>query len=127
MLTSAAIAQALSKQPLAYVKQSLPSARARKAIIAVLIVAQMSLSAGCVRLPRRNVTSNTTSTQITINLNTASIEELESLPGIGEAIAERIVAHREQYGPFRRPEHLMMVQGISDQKFRAIRSKIRAE
>ncbi|MEK6283745.1 MAG: helix-hairpin-helix domain-containing protein [Acidobacteriota bacterium] len=59
-----------------------------------------------------------------INVNTASVQELETLPGIGKGIAERIVAHREQYGPFRRPEHLMMVRGISDQKFRAIRSKI---
>lgn len=57
-------------------------------------------------------------------MNTASSQELERLPGIGKVIAERIVAHREQYGPFRRAEHLMMVRGISDRKFRAIRSLI---
>lgn len=39
-------------------------------------------------------------------------------------MAERIVAHRAQYGPFRRAEHLMMVRGISDRKFRAIQSMI---
>ncbi len=39
-------------------------------------------------------------------------------------MAERIVAHREKYGPFRRPEHLMMVRGISDKKFREIQSLI---
>jgi competence protein ComEA len=62
-----------------------------------------------------------------ININTASSQELEKLPGIGEGIAERIVAHRQQYGPFRRPEHLMMVRGISDQKFRELRTLIVVE
>jgi len=59
-----------------------------------------------------------------INLNTATAAELETLPGVGKVIAERIVAHREQYGPFRRPEHLMMVRGISDNKFRQLRSLV---
>jgi competence protein ComEA len=62
-----------------------------------------------------------------ININTASRHELEKLPGVGSGIAERIVAHREQYGPFRRAEHLMMVRGISDQKFRELRPMIVVE
>jgi competence protein ComEA len=62
-----------------------------------------------------------------MNINTASLQELEKLPGIGEVMAERIVAHRAQYGPFRRAEHLMMVRGISDRKFRAIQSMISVE
>jgi competence protein ComEA len=59
-----------------------------------------------------------------IDLNAATAAELEKLPGIGKTVAERIVSHREQYGAFRRPEHLMMVRGISEQKFRAIRHRI---
>jgi competence ComEA-like helix-hairpin-helix protein len=59
-----------------------------------------------------------------ININTASAAELETLPGIGKATAERIIAHRERYGPFRRVEHLLMVRGISDGKFRALRPMI---
>ena len=55
-----------------------------------------------------------------VNINTASIGELEKLPGVGKVMAERIVTHREQYGPFRRAEHLIMVQGMSDNKFRKI-------
>jgi competence protein ComEA len=62
-----------------------------------------------------------------INLNTASIDELETLPGIGRVIAERIVAYRTQFGPFRRPEHLMMVRGISDRKFREIQMLVSVE
>ena len=57
-----------------------------------------------------------------ININTASAIELEALPGVGNVLAERIVAHREQYGAFRRVEYLMIVRGFSDHKFRALRS-----
>ena len=62
-----------------------------------------------------------------INVNTAPATELEKLPGIGKALAERIVAHREQYGPFRRAEHLMMVRGISERKFRELQPLVRVE
>ena len=62
-----------------------------------------------------------------IDINTASPQELEKLPGVGWGIAERIVAHREQYGHFRRAEHLMMVRGISDRKFRQLRAMIVVE
>lgn len=59
-----------------------------------------------------------------INVNTALANELETLPGIGQALAERIIEHREKYGPFRRPEHLIIVRGISDKRFRALRELI---
>ena len=62
-----------------------------------------------------------------VNINTASVKELEKLPGIGKGLAERIVEHREKYGPFRRPEHLIMVGRISDKRFRALRDLITVE
>jgi len=62
-----------------------------------------------------------------ININTASANELETLPGIGEALAARIIEHREKYGPFRRPEHLIIVRGISDKRFQALRDLITVE
>jgi competence protein ComEA len=62
-----------------------------------------------------------------ININTASIKELETLSGIGKGLAERIVEHREKYGLFRRSEHLIMVRGISDKRFRALRDSITVE
>jgi competence ComEA-like helix-hairpin-helix protein len=48
-------------------------------------------------------------------------------PGVGKIMAEQIVAYREQYGSFRRIEHLMMVHGFSDHKFRALRELITVE
>ncbi len=50
-----------------------------------------------------------------VNINTATLEELEALPSIGEVIAQRIIAYREQNGPFRSVDDLIHVQGISDQ------------
>ncbi len=60
-----------------------------------------------------------------INLNTASIEELDRLPNIGRKTAESIVAFREENGPFRRPEQLMLIRGVSETRFIEIRDLIR--
>jgi competence ComEA-like helix-hairpin-helix protein len=62
-----------------------------------------------------------------ININTASAEELAKLPQIGERFAKKIVEYRETYGPFRRPEHLMLVEGINDKKFRLIKDLVKTE
>lgn len=47
-----------------------------------------------------------------LNINTATVEELTMLPGIGETIAERIVAYRMENGPFTAPEDLLNVEDI---------------
>ena len=62
-----------------------------------------------------------------ININTATAAELEKLPGIGAKTAEKIIEYRERSGKFRRPEHLLLIEGISDKKFRRIRSLIKVE
>jgi len=63
----------------------------------------------------------------TININTASSEELQRIPHIGPSLARKVIEHREEHGPFKRPEELMQVQGISDVRFRRIRHLIRVE
>jgi competence ComEA-like helix-hairpin-helix protein len=60
------------------------------------------------------------STNGCVNLNTATVEQLMPLPGIGEVMSRKIIAHREQYGPFRRPEDLIIIEGFSEQKYRRI-------
>src|SRR5688500_387947 len=62
-----------------------------------------------------------------ININRAPAKELEALPGIGRGLAQRIVEHRDKYGPFRRAEHLMMVRGISETRFHAVRDLVTVE
>jgi competence protein ComEA len=59
-----------------------------------------------------------------INLNTATPEELELLPGIGEVTARRIVEFREENGPFRSIDDLIHVQGISDRTIDAFRDQV---
>lgn len=59
-----------------------------------------------------------------IDLNKASTEQLESLPGIGEVLARRIVEYRTLRGGFRSPEELKNVNGIGDKKYAQIRPLI---
>lgn len=49
-----------------------------------------------------------------ININTATAEQLDTLPGIGPVKAEAIIAWREEHGPFSCPEDLIMVSGIGE-------------
>lgn len=55
-----------------------------------------------------------------VDINRASAGELETLPGVGPATAEKIVADREANGPFAAPEDLMRVPGIGEKKFEAM-------
>lgn len=59
-----------------------------------------------------------------VSINTASIDELSSLPGIGIKIAERIVEYRKVYGSFTNLKELMNVSGIGEKKFEAIKEYI---
>ena len=52
-----------------------------------------------------------------INLNLATAEQLETLPGIGPKVAERIIEHRTKNGGFKRIEDLMNVKGIGEKSF----------
>ena len=52
-----------------------------------------------------------------INLNTATIDQLETLPGIGRKTAERIIEYRTKSGGFKRIEDLMNVKGIGEKSF----------
>jgi competence protein ComEA len=56
-----------------------------------------------------------------LDLNTATADELQQLPGIGPSTAAAIVAFREKSGPFRRVEDLLAIHGISKKKLEAIR------
>lgn len=59
-----------------------------------------------------------------ININTASAKELESLPGIGPVLAQRIVDYRAQKGGFKNIEEIKEVSGIGDKRFEAIKDLI---
>lgn len=56
-------------------------------------------------------------TKAVINLNTATVDQLETLPGIGRKTAERIIEYRTKAGGFKRIEDLMNVKGIGEKSF----------
>jgi comEA protein len=62
-----------------------------------------------------------------INLNTADEETLDLLPGIGPAYAQRIVEYRAENGPFHTIEEIMLVSGIGENKFEAMKDLITVE
>ena len=59
-----------------------------------------------------------------VNLNTASVDDLIGLPGIGPSYAKRIVEYREKNGPFKRVEDLLNVQGIGEKTLEKIRDRV---
>ncbi len=59
-----------------------------------------------------------------ININTADIDELDKLPGIGEATAQKIIAYREENGDFKSIEDIMNVSGIAEKKFEKLKDYI---
>jgi competence protein ComEA len=59
-----------------------------------------------------------------VRINTADATAIESLPGVGPVLAERIVAHREQHGPFQAVEDLLDVPGIGEAKLAALRDRV---
>ena len=59
-----------------------------------------------------------------VNVNKASLEELQTVRGIGPALAERIVSYREANSGFKSLEELKEVRGIGDMKFERIKSQL---
>ncbi len=59
-----------------------------------------------------------------VHLNTATPEELETLPGVGPVLAGRIIDHRERDGPFTVPEDLLDVSGIGEARLESLRDLV---
>lgn len=78
-----------------------------------------------VRVPGPEDVDQASSEDGQIRLNSASAEELESLPGVGPVLAQRIEAFREDNGPFSQVEDLLQVSGIGEAKLASIRDFVR--
>jgi competence protein ComEA len=61
----------------------------------------------------------------TIDINQATVIDLQKLPGIGPSLAKQIVAYRNKHGPFKRVEDLMVIKGIGFKKWKEIRPLVR--
>jgi competence protein ComEA len=62
-----------------------------------------------------------------LNINTATLEELDTLPGIGPVLAGRIIQFRERRGGFRRIEELLAIPGISEARWQVLRELVVVE
>jgi competence ComEA-like helix-hairpin-helix protein len=114
----------------AFQRKGSAAALISKLVLPFLIVAFLT---SCVSRQRPNIPSTPATAPVqansnhSINVNHASVEELETLPGIGPTLAERIIEHRQKYGPFKRAEHVLMVRGFSEKLYHRIQGLITVE
>ena len=59
-----------------------------------------------------------------VDLNQATLSELEALPGVGPKLAQRVIEHRDEKGPFRSVDDLRQVRGIGRKKFDRLRPHV---
>src|SRR5262245_4935313 len=85
--------------------------------IAIVLFAAAGRPAIAGTVPGRDQAAAAPQPQPLINLNTANAAELEKLPGVGPAMAARILEYRQKNGSFKKIEELMNVKGIGEKTF----------
>lgn len=73
----------------------------------------------------QNTSENTQTADGRIDLNTASLQQLQMLPGVGETIAQRILDYRTAHNGFTTIAELMEVEGIGEKKFTQIQPYVK--
>jgi competence protein ComEA len=86
-------------------------------LMVVLLILGLGIAAEAGQGPRPATPAAKASASGPLNLNTATVSQLETLPGIGNSTAKRILEYREKSGGFKKIEDLMNVRGIGEKNF----------
>ena len=92
--------------------------------ILVLLVLGLGVAASAAQGSGPRTPAAEASASSRVNLNTASVTQLETLPGIGRATAERILEYREKNGGFKKVEDLMNVRGVGEKSFLKLKALV---
>ncbi|HEV7503920.1 MAG TPA: helix-hairpin-helix domain-containing protein [Thermoanaerobaculia bacterium] len=86
-------------------------------------VAGLVIALLCIPAPGRAQAKPEAPKEVTkrVNINSADSSQLSMLPRVGPSVADRIVDYRKDNGPFKKPEDLMLVQGIGEKTFQLIK------
>jgi len=91
--------------------------RALFVIVAVLAMAAIPAAAAQQKSAAARPAAKSAAPAAPVNINTATQEQLETLPGLGAKVAQRIIEYRQKNGNFKKVEDLMNVKGIGEKSF----------
>jgi competence protein ComEA len=93
----------------------------RRILVAIVILVTTVIAQSAVASPQAAKPASAAKAKATaaspVNLNSASVVQLQTLPGIGASAAQRIVDYRQKNGSFKKIEELMNVKGIGEKSF----------
>lgn len=99
-----------------------------RTICSMMALASLVTMMIAVRVPaaeaQTKATQADTAKPAIVNINTASLAELESLPGVGAKMAARILEYRQKNGPFKKVEELMNVRGLGEKNFLKLKDQL---
>jgi competence protein ComEA len=91
--------------------------RALLVLVTVLAVAAIPAAASQQKSPAAKSASTVAAPTTPVNINTATQAQLETLPGLGAKVAQRIIEYRQKNGNFKKVEDLMNVKGVGEKSF----------
>ena len=102
--------------------------RIMMAAIAVIALSATALSAQTkapvAKATASSTTASTAAAAAPVNLNTATADQLATIPGVGAKMAERIIDYRQKNGGFKKVEDLMNVRGVGEKSFLKLKPQL---